>query len=113
MICSEYAHIWRQGFLVLSLCLDHGNLLPLGGEHMHRSDRMGVLGKTVVRNYSPGLEKYPRCYCKQTVLPKQVLENEEMTCVFIIKTLNNAQKFRTQWLAYPEYSIVRSLLTND
>ena len=32
------------------------------------------LGKTVVRNYSPGLEKYPRCCWKQTVLPKQVLE---------------------------------------
>ena len=26
---------------------------------MHKSDRLGVLGKTVVRNYSPGLEKYP------------------------------------------------------
>ena len=59
---------------MLSLCPDHGNLLPLGGERMHRSDRLGVLGKTVVRNYSPGLEKYPRCCCKQTVLPKQVLE---------------------------------------
>ena len=74
MLCSEYAQIWRQGFLVLSLCPDHGNLLPLGGERMHRYDRLGVLGKNVVRNYSPGLEKYPLCCCKQTVLPKQVLE---------------------------------------
>ena len=44
---------------MLSLCPDHGNLLPLAGERMHRSDRLGVLGKTVVINYSPGLEKYP------------------------------------------------------
>ena len=48
-----------DSFLVLSLCPDHGNLMPLGGERMHRSDRLGVLGKTVVINYSPGLEKYP------------------------------------------------------